>query len=179
MHAMYSQTKRKESASMAIWVLIAPSVIPDGDATKKALKSADEFIIKSKVTELIIAALPADKFDTDKDHEPKGDGKVLNAFKFSPELKIKGETQGSQLTVSIALTLTIEAIKAPEHKKGAELMATGKKGVSSQNRGTLEKNLTSTSTALLGEIVGSLVKSMIEAKSFASYAASKNLPYSP
>jgi hypothetical protein len=176
---VHCQIKRKESASMAIWVLISPTIIPDGDATKKALKSADEFIIKTKVTELVIAALPTEKFDTDKDHEPKGNGKVLNALKFSPELKIKGETQGSQLTVSLSLTLTVEAIKTPEHKKGAELMVTGKKGVSSQNRGTLEKNLASTATDLLGEIVGALTKAMIEHPSFASYATAMNLPIPP
>lgn len=164
---------------MALWVLIAPSVIPDGEATKKALPAGDKFIIEKKLTELASAALPSEKFDTEKANEPKGNGKVFNALKFSLDLKVKGEAQGSQLTVSLSLALTIEAIKTPEHKKGADLIALGRRGVSSQNRGTMEKNLGSTSADLLTELVGPLVTSIIESPGFASYVASKNLPLPP
>jgi hypothetical protein len=158
-----------------IWVHIAPSITPDGNEAKSALKEALKVTMRDLLVARINKALPDDRFSTKAADKPKGDGATYNAIKITPQLNLKLETKGSQMKVSCDVKMIFEAIKTPNLKVG-NLLGQGSKGAMVENRGSGERAIVALTTDALDAIIAPLVKKVLTNPRFTSYGRSLGLP---
>ncbi len=161
-----------------IWVHINPVVSSEGTAAKGAFTPSAKQQIEKLLVKLIDQELPAQQFSTDKAHKPKGTAKAYDAIKVTAELALTIDTAGSRMTVASSLKLVFEAIRMPNLKPG-NLLGSGSKGATVENRGTGEKSVVSFTKEALDIIVAPLVKLIVTNKRFRSYGESLGLPFNP
>lgn len=158
-----------------IWVHIETAITPADDATKAVLTDSLNESISAALVERITGALPADKFSTANKDKPIKATDAYNALKIVADLNLKVATQGSKMSVTCDLKVTIEAIRAPITKPGS-LLGSGGKGVTVERRGSGERGISGHTNECLDHIAAPLVKQIINHDTFKSYAKKLGLP---
>jgi hypothetical protein len=164
-----------EVSSMAIWVHIAPVIIPDGSEAKTALTKSLQTLLEKEVVTRIGKALPKDKFDPNPDNKPKGTSTAYNAIKIVAELTVNIASAGSKMTVKCTLNAIFEAIRLPLLKPG-NLLGVKKMAAAADTSGKGDATILRGAKDALDAIVEPIVKEAIKHPRFNSYGKSMGLP---
>jgi hypothetical protein len=161
-----------------VWVDIKPSVVPDGEAAKKALTKAVVAKIGKAMIDQTAAALPGGFTNKDGDKpKDKRDDHAARAVRLKEELTIAVEVKGSKVYMDGSLITTLETLQLKSATEKGELVGEYTRGIKGlDKRGALDAAFDPLIAEVLKTLVGPVTQKALTSAGFANAAKQRNLP---